>query len=420
MQSKRSITVCLLGSLLAVPGLAQASREGRLVGKVLDPKGDPIQGVTVVATAQAIPEFRVEDTSNKKGVFIVDIPQLGVAYLLRFEKAGFAPLEAELTWELAGTQRREFTLQAQGMVAVGSEPLASTSNEAIAAFNAGLEAFKAKDYAAAQAHFQEAVEHDPELRQAWAALSVTHFQQGHFKEAAEAGDKAVALGSNELPVLRARWEAYRNLGDEAKAAAALQDLQKAGEAAEEAKATYNQAVELLKSGDNEAALTKFQLASDLDPSLRLALEGVATTALKLGHNQQAATAAERILAQDPHDEAAARIRFNAYLALGDPDKLVDALIGLAPYEPKVGHDGLLKLAFDAYDADDMPKAKERFLKVLQLTPDDTVALYYGALVEVNLGDTEDAKQHLEHFLQLAPNDKEATPARQMLEYLQTH
>jgi tetratricopeptide (TPR) repeat protein len=420
MYSKRSTIVWLALLMLTVPGLAHASREGRLVGKVLDPKGEPIQGVTVVATAQALPDFRVEDTSNKKGVFIVDIPQLGVAYLLRFEKVGYAALEAELTWDLAGTQRKEFTLQPAGAVQLGTEPLATTSNAAVAAFNAGLEAFKAKDYAAAEAHFQEAVEHDPELRQAWAALSVTQLQQGHNQQAAEAGDKAVALGSNELPVLRARWEAYRNLGDKAKAAAALKDVQKAGEVAEEAKATYNDAVALLKSGDNEAALTKFQEASDLDPSLRAAAEGVATTALKLGHNQQAASAAERILAQDPHDEGAARIRFNAYLALGDPDKLVGALVGLAPYEPKVAHDGLLKLAFDAYDANDMPKAKERFLKVLQLTPDDTVALYYGALVEVNLGDTQEAIQHLEHFLELAPNDKEATPARQMLEYLQTH
>ena len=420
MHFKRSYIVSLVAFLLTVPGLAHASREGRLIGKVVDLEGNPIPGVTVVATAEAIPDFRVEDTSNKKGVFIVDIPQLGVAYLLRFEKVGYAALEAELTWDLAGTQRREFTLQPAGAVQLGTEPLATTSNEAVAAFNAGLEAFKAKDYAAAEAHFQEAVEHDPELRQAWAALCVSQFQQGHNQQAAEAGDKAVALGSNELPVLRARWEAYRNLGDETKAAAALQDLQKAGEAAEEAKATYNDAVELLKAGDNEAALTKFQAASELDPSLRMALEGVATTALKLGHNQQAASAAERILAQDPHDEGAARIRFNAYLALGDPDKLVDALVGLAPYEPKVAHDGLLKLAFDAYDANDMPKAKERFLKVLRLTPDDTVALYYGALVEVNLGDTQEAIQHLEHFLQLAPNDKEATPARQMLDYLQTH
>ena len=420
MYFKRSIIVSLVAFLLTVPGLAHASREGRLIGKVVDPEGNPIQGVTVVATAEAIPEFRVEDTTNKKGVFIVDIPQLGVAYLLRFGKAGYAALEAELTWNLAGTQRKEFTLQPGSALELGTDAVPSTSNAAITAFNAGVEAFKGGDYPTAQTDFQTAVEHDPGLRQAWSALSVTHFRQGHFQEAADAADKAVALGAKDVPLLRARWEAYRNLGDEAKAAAALQDLQKAGEAAEEAKATYNDAVELLKAGDNEAALTKFQAASELDPSLRMALEGVATTALKLGHNQQAASAAERILAQDPHDEAAARIRFNAYLALGDPSKLVDALVGLAPYEPKVAHDGLLKLAFDAYDANDMPKAKERFLKVLQLTPDDTVALYYGALVEVNLGDTQEAIQHLEHFLQLAPNDKEATPARQMLDYLQKH
>ena len=420
MHCKRSIIVWLVLFVLTVPGLAHAAREGRLIGKVVDLQGNPIQGVTVVATAEAIPEFRDEDTSDKRGIFKIDIPQIGVAYLLRFDKAGFATLENELTWDLAGSEHREFTLHPANAVELGSEPVASTSNPAIAAFNAGLVAFKAEDYATAQTDFQTAVDHDPGLRQAWSGLSLAHFRQGHFQQAADAAEKAVALGEMEVPVLRARWEAYRNLGDEAKAETALQELQKAGQAVEESKGIYNQAVELLKAGDNEAALKKFQEASEVNPNLREALVGVATTALKLGHNEQAAAAAEKILAEDPHNEEAARIRYNACLAHGDEDQLVDALGGLAPFEPKIARDGLLKLAFDAYDANDMPKAKERFLKLLQLDPDNTLALYYGALVEVNLGDTENAKQHLEHFLELAPNDKEATPARQMLDYLQTH
>jgi len=420
MRSKLSFTVSLLALLIMAPGLAHA-RIGRLVGRVLDTQGNPIEGVDVVATAKALPDFRVEDTTDRKGTFKVDIPERNVVYLLRFEKAGLSPLEAEITWELdSGTERKDFTMHPAGMVELGTEEVASASSEAIAAFNAGVQAYLANDYATAQKDFQTAVDADPELRQGWSALALAHFQQGHNQEAAEAADKAVALGAKDARVLRARWQAYRNLGDEAKAAAALADLQKTENAVEVAKKTYNEGVSLLKSGDDQNALQKFQDAADLDPNLKMALVGVADTALKLGRNQQAATAAEQILAQDPSNEDAARIRYNAYLALGDPDKLVDALVGLAPYEPKVAHDGLLKMAFDAYDAEDMPKARARFLKVLDLKPDDTVALYYVALVEVNQGLNQQAIQHLEKFLQLAPSDKEAQTAQQMLDYLKTH
>ena len=41
--------------------------------------------------------------------------------------------------------------------------------------------------------------------------------------------------------------------------------------------------------------------------------------------------------------------------------------------------GLLKLAFDAYDANDRVRAKERFLKVLEVDPNQPLVHYYLAL-----------------------------------------
>ena len=50
---------------------------------------------------------------------------------------------------------------------------------------------------------------DPSLRQGWVALSQVHLDQKRYREAAEAVDKAIALGAGDEPVLRLRWEAYR-------------------------------------------------------------------------------------------------------------------------------------------------------------------------------------------------------------------
>ncbi|MCX6027654.1 MAG: tetratricopeptide repeat protein, partial [Chloroflexi bacterium] len=281
----------------------------------------------------------------------------------------------------------------------------------------GVTALKARDYATAEAKFKEAVGHDPKLLQAWAALSAVQVQTRHNQEAAEAAEKAMALGSMDEAVLLSRWQAYRNLKDEAKAAEALKDLEKVGRRAEEAKKIHNEAVALVKAGDNAGAFAKFQEALTVDPTLQASLLGLATAGLKIGRNAEAATAAEAILKADPKNEAALRLRYNACLSLGDKERLIDSLVGLAAVEPAVARNGLLKLAFEAYDDNDRVRAKERVLKVLEVDPNQPLAHYYLALVYVNEGATKEAISHLERFLTLAPNSPEAENAREMLKQL---
>jgi Tfp pilus assembly protein PilF len=407
----------LLTLIWIIPGLAFAQGKGRLVGKVVDPEGNPIPGVVVTATSPQIPSFREVRTTDKKGTFTVDFRQVDVTYHYRFDKAGYQSIEAQQEWHLEGTQRSQWTMHPGTTPAVGGLPPASTSEPAILAFNAGVTALKAKDYATAEAKFKEAVGHDPNLLQAWAALSAVQVQTGHNQEAAEAAEKAMALGSMDEAVLLSRWQAYRNLKDEAKAAEALKDLERVGRRAEEAKKIHNEAVALVKAGDNAGAFAKFQEALNLDPTLRASLLGLATAGLKIGRNAEAATAAEAILKADPKNEAALRLWYNACLSLGDKERLVDSLVGLAAVEPAVARNGLLKLAFEAYDANDRVQAKERFLKVLQVDPNQPLAHYYLALVYVNEGATKEAMSHLERFLTLAPNSQEAENAREMLKQL---
>lgn len=407
----------ILALALVVPGMADAAREGRLIGKVLDEAGEPVEGVFVTATAPSIPDYLEEDTTDRRGIFKVDFPERNVIYSLQFMKAGFATMTTEIDWELAGTARQEFTLPPEGMVEVGAPEVASTSNEAIQAYNAGIAALKAEDWAAAESKLREAVEHDPELPQAWTALALAHFEQEQHQQAAEAAEEAVALGATNEALLRVRWEAYRELGDEEKAAAALEDLKATEHRVEQAKDIYNQAVALFKAGDKEAALAKFQDASELDPELQEALEGLATTAFELGKNAAAVDAAEAILKTDPDNEAAIRVRYNAALALGEAERIVDALLTLAKVEFEVARNGLLRLAFEAYDASDMELARARFEKVLQVDPDHALTHYYLGLINVNLGAKDAAVTHLERFLELAPDHSEAATAADLLAYL---
>ena len=153
----------LLVLVLAVPALASARRKGRLIGKVIDPEGKPVPGVTVTATCEEIPSFRVVKTTDRKGVFKLDFKRLNVVYHYRFEKPGLQTMQANQTWELEGTKTHKFTMQ-QAAAAPTTTPAATrpaaggrSLNPAILAFNSGAEAFRAKDYATAQAKFEQAV-----------------------------------------------------------------------------------------------------------------------------------------------------------------------------------------------------------------------------------------------------------------------
>ena len=209
--------------------------------------------------------------------------------------------DVELAWTKDGTERRDFTMAAGAAVTQSDVVPTSMSNPAIEAYNQGTAAFEKRDFATASKMFEEAVTHDPEFRQAWGALSVVYLEVGKNQEAVEAAEKAVALGSTDVMVLQSRWEAYRNLGDEAKAAQAQEDLIKTGNAAEEAKKVYNEGVKLLKAGDEEAAYAKFQSAVRFDPNLRAAQLAVATTALKVERYAEAETAARAVLAENPQE-----------------------------------------------------------------------------------------------------------------------
>jgi len=417
MHTTQRCLAWLLFLAIVVPGSALAERRARLVGRIVDPEGKPIQGVVVTVTSPQIPGFDEAKTTNKKGVFIVDFSQVGVTYVCKFESTGYQVLEVQQQWDLEGTEQFTWTLQPASTAGLADLHVASTSQPAVAAYNAGIRAFKAQDNATAEARFAEAVGHDPELIQAWGALSTVRLDLGKYREAVEAAERAIALGSTDEAVLTARWQAYRNLDDEVKAAEALADLERIGRRAEEAKRLHNEGVALTKAGDDAGAFAKFQEALGLDPTLEASLLGLAKAGVTIGRNAEAAAAAESVLKGDPRNEQAIRLRFNACLALGDKAKLIDALVGLAVVEPVAARDGLLQLAFEAYDVNDLPVAKERFIKVLAIDPSYPQAHYYLGVISVGEGAGAVAKSYLERFLQLAPNDPEAPAARDMLKFL---
>jgi len=397
----------------------EALGKGRLIGRVEDPDGNPVEGVTVQATAETLPDFNEVRVTDEKGVFKLDFDDINVVYTYVFSKPGFVTMKTEQNWQKDGKARHTFIIFPGEDVAVGGVVPVTDSIEAAAAYNEGVRAFEANDFPGAEAKLEEALEHDPELRQGWVALSVVEYQQNDFAEAVVAAEKAIELGSTDELVLRTRWDSYRQLGDEAKAAEAQADLEQTGMLAEEAKRIYNEGVQLLKAGDAEGAYRMFQEALQADPNLQPALFAVATTGLESGHYQEAFDAAEAILRDEPGNEDAIKLRYNASLGIGDEGLITGSLVSLAAIEPEIARENLLHLAMASYNANDMEKAKERFSKVLQVDPNNAQAHYLLGLIYLGEGDAAkaDVQKHLERFLELAPDDPDADSARDILEYL---
>ena len=417
MKTQTRVLVVLLALFLAAAGPASAIRQGRLIGKVVDPEGSPIEGVTVTATSDQVSGFHEVEVTDARGIFKIDFDEIDVVYKYRFEKAGYQTLLSEQNWQKVGTERYDFVLQPAEVVPVGDVAVTTASGQAVLAFNAGRAALGEGDWAAAAAKFEEALEHEPELRQAWSALGVARLEQARYQEAAAAAEKAIELGASDELVLRTRWEAYRQLGDEAKTAAAQADLERVGRLAEEAKRIHNEGVALARADDHEAAFAKFEEAARLDPNLRAAQLGVATSGLEIGRSREALAAAQAMLEADPADEEAIRIRYNASLQLGDEDRIAEALTDLAPYETEVARNGLWTLALNAYNASDMERAKERFARYLAIDPTQPHANYYLGLIYLGEQDNEQAIRYLKRFVELAPDDPEAANATEILAYL---
>lgn len=417
MNTRKSVLIFSLVFILLATGMAEA-RKARLIGKIVDTEGNPIEGVTVRATSDDVPEFNETKITDVKGVFKLDFDVIEVVYKYEFSKSGYVTLKTEQTWRKDGTARFSFTLTRGESGAIGETPVFTTS-EAALAYQEAVIAFNAKDFTTAETKLEEALGHDPELLQGWEALSVVELEQGDYQEATEAAEKAIELGATDVAIYRTRWEAYRLMGDEAKTAEAQADLERFGQLAEEAKRIYNEGIASLKAGDKEIAFAKFQQALDADPNLEPALFAAATTGLEIGKFAESAAAAETILKNDPGNEDALRLRYNAALELQDDDMLIDALVGLASVEPAAAKQNLWILAMAAYNANDNEKSKDRFDKVLLVDPNNAQAHYLLGLIYLGEGENEKTKQHLERFLALAPDDPDAASAQEILSYIGT-
>jgi Flp pilus assembly protein TadD len=120
----------------------------------------------------------------------------------------------------------------------------------------------------------------------------------------------------------------------------------------------------------------------------------------------------------PTKERGLSLRHRASEAMGDETQAAAALQALAAENPDAVTKSLFERANDLFDNNQPAEAAELFRQVLGLQPDNGRAHYKLGLSLLSAGDPVSAKEHLQRFIELAPDDPEIAAAREMLSYLE--
>ena len=131
-------------------------------------------------------------------------------------------------------------------------------------YNEGVAATKTGDLATAKARFEEALALDPTLQPALSALGIVYMKEENYAAAASTAEKLLELDSENAQALQIRFDAYRGLGDAAKAKEAMTALAGADPTALIGE-FFNTGVRQFEGGDMTAARASFEQVLELDP-----------------------------------------------------------------------------------------------------------------------------------------------------------
>jgi len=453
------VLACALLLLPAIAGAVFAIGQGRVLGTVVDPSGAPVAGVKVVVTSPDMASYRLEKSTDARGQFSAIILDAQRQYTLHLEKTGFITLEQPLKLKIEDTLKETYTLQPATGAAAGAPAASGASgttagtggaagappgtaaapgapaapgaapsstppanaaeakakHDAVVAYNEGVVALKAKDLATAAAKFEQAATLDPKLAAAHAILAGVYLELKRPADALAAADRALALEPGKPRVMIDRYQALKAMGDKARAAQALDELAASHPGPELARdvavSLYNEAADALKGKQVDQAAAELKRAIEVDRTLEPAYGALANIYLSKQDYRAALDVADRWVAAAPQSLSALQLRYKVLTELKDP-RAREAKAAMDNAKGEVGNP--LNHGIELYNGNRVPEATKVFEGVLQGDPNNARAHYMLGLCYTNVGDLARAKEHLEAFLKLAPNDPEAQNARQML------
>jgi tetratricopeptide (TPR) repeat protein len=304
---RRTLMICAmaigLGAIVAMPALAQT---GQVKGKVVDAKGEPVEGAKISLLNQQT-NRTLETKTNKKGEYI----QVGLSpgkYRLTASKAELSDtVDVDIRLEMA---THDFTLApGRGGAGGSKEEVAKARAKADAAtktFNEGVALSNDGKTDEAIAKFQEVLVAMPNCAECYANIGTVQTRAKKYDEAEAAFKKSVELKPDFAEAYNGLANLYNTMKKfdlAAEASKKAMDLNAAapggaaGASGASASAVFNQGVILWNAGKIPEAKAQFEQAVKLDANMAEAHYWLGMALLNSG------------------DTATAKPKFEAYLKL---------------------------------------------------------------------------------------------------------
>ncbi len=289
-------------ALLALAGSASAQSTGMVKGKVVDDKGQPVEGAKITMDFLDGVNRRQETKTNKQGEFIqiglfpgsykvtAEKDKLGSqSFDVRVRSAQTAGVNFQLVPGVGAAAAKEETAKLAELRKIFDEGVqqsrAGSYDQAIAAFQKGTEVradcadcyynigyayTQKKEYDKAEAAYKKAVEIKPDYAEAYNGLATIYNAQRRFDEAAAASAKAAQSGSPSGVSSGAGVDAIYNQGvilwNAGKPAEAKKQFEAALQAnPNHAESHYQLGMALVSEGNMAGAVEQFEAYLKLAP-----------------------------------------------------------------------------------------------------------------------------------------------------------
>lgn len=258
-------TIRIVAALTAFlgAGYLYAGAQCRLLGVVTDSAGKPVDGVNITVTTPNLTSFKLAFKTDAKGSYGTLLSDCTMPYRVRFEKEGYLPHNEDKKIPIGDMGKLDVQLMkaseaaAKGAPGAPAAPAPSGNEQAVIAYNAGVEALNAGDKAGAETNFLDAVKKNPDLPAGWLALTQLAQEKKEWAKVVEYGQKATDLDPTLTNIYAVMAEASRQMGD--KKGAEEWTARYAEANPESPEILYNKGIDLYNKGkmkDAEAALTK--------------------------------------------------------------------------------------------------------------------------------------------------------------------
>ena len=301
----RGVLALVVALGLATPAAAQST--GMVKGKVVDAKGEAVEGAKVVIEFAEGMNRKNETKTNKKGEFI----QIGLFpgnYKVTASKEGVGAQMYEVRVRIGAAAEVNFQLSPQaGMSEEDKKKTAALQG----ALTTGETLLKEGKHDEAIAKFNEAIGLLPACHVCYYYIGMANAQKQQYGDAEAAYKKAIEVKPDFAEAYNALAGVYNTQKkyDEALAASAkAAELAGAGGGGGNAAAIYNQGVSLWNAQKFAEAKAQFEKAVAIDPNMADAWYQLGMANLNTGDMPGAVTAFEGYLKAAPNGPKAAEAK----------------------------------------------------------------------------------------------------------------